>query len=279
MQRKKFTAKVSALTPATIPVPNEQQPLAVQVNMPYQQHDMKNTWGEFDGILTKWPGFSDRFTAAIRMNENVSPAFKFSYLTKSLTGKAMQTLGEWQLTEGNYVEAWERLKQLYDRKYHICCEHLRNFIRLPVIQGTPRANDLQRMSNVTHEVLRQLRAEGIPVDGWDMMIVHMLHERLDHETSKQWELQRNSETPTVKQMLEFLDRQAAALVNVVDLRRLRQSDVRVTVKNERPLNNNRENEKNSGKSDSSKKSFPCVACNGDHPLWSMIYGCVMISLL
>lgn len=265
--KERLMIKFKELTPAPILVQNEQQPLAVQVNMPYQQHDMKNTWGEFDGTLTKWPGFRDRFTAAIHENENVSPAFKFSYLTKSLTGKAMQTLGEWQLTEGNYMEAWERLKQLYDRKYPICREHLRNFIRLPVIQGTPRANDLQRMSNVTHEVLRQLRAEGIPVDGWDMMIVHMLHERLDHETSRQWELQRDSETPTVKKMLEFLDRQAAALANAVDLRRSRPSDVRVTVKNERASNNSWGNEKNSGKSDSSKKSYPCVACNGDHPLW------------
>ncbi|XP_036336161.1 uncharacterized protein LOC118746416 [Rhagoletis pomonella] len=228
-----LAVKIKELTPVSAPILHEQQPFAVQVNIPYQQHDLKNTWGNFDGTLTMWSGFRDRFSAGIHENKNVSPAFKFSYLKKSLIGRAAQTLGEWQLTDDNYIEAWERLKQLYDRKYPICREHLRQFIRLPVIGGVPRAHELQRMSNVTHEVLRQLRAQGIRVDAWDMIIVHMLHERLDPDTSKQWELQRETETPTVKQMLDFLDRQAAALVNVADLRNSRPQDGKAVYNNDR----------------------------------------------
>ncbi|XP_049308602.1 uncharacterized protein LOC125777545 [Bactrocera dorsalis] len=244
-----------------MPIVLEQQPLAVQVNMPYQQHDLKNTWGNFDGTLTMWPGFRDRFSAAIHENRNVSPAFKFSYLKKSLVGGAAQTLGEWQLTDDNYIEAWDRLKQLYDRKYPICREHLRQFNRLPVIGGVPRADELQRMSNVTHEVLRQLRAQGVPVESWDMIIVHTLHE-----------LQRETETPTVKQMLDFLDRQAAALDNVTDARYSRSQDVKVVFNNDRNTGGKREREakgENFHQSRSlGKRSFPCISCDGDHPLWT-----------
>ncbi|XP_036327151.1 uncharacterized protein LOC118739748 [Rhagoletis pomonella] len=264
-----LSTKVNALTPILVSAPILQPPLAVQVNLPYQQHDMKNTWGDFDGTLTKWSGFRDRFMAAIHNNENVSPAFKFSYLKKSLVGKAARTLGEWQLTDDNYVEAWARLKQLYDRKYPICREHLRQLLRLPTIEGAPRPNDLQRMSNVTHEVLRQLRAQGIPVESWDMMVVHILHERLDPETSKQWELQRLTETPTVKQILEFLDRQAAALANVVDVHRTRTSDARSVSGNRRELSNSgRGNRSKVFSSDSDKKASQCIACERDHALWS-----------
>lgn len=193
--------------------PQAQPQIAVQVQMPVRQQDIKNTWGEFDGSLTKWQGFHDRFVAAIHENSDVTPAFKFSYLKKSLTGKAARTMGEWQLTDDNYQEAWERLHQLYNRKYLICRELLRQFIRLPVLQCSPNSDELQKMSNVTHETLRQLRAQGIQIEHWDMIIVHMLHERLDAETGKQWELQRKSETPTTQEMLAFLDKQAGAASN------------------------------------------------------------------
>lgn len=96
----------------------------VQVQMPFQQHDIRNTWGEFDGSLTKWQGFRDRFVAAIHNNDQIAPSYKFSYLKNSLVGKASKTLGEWQLTDRNYGEAWDRLNHIYDRKYHICRAYL-----------------------------------------------------------------------------------------------------------------------------------------------------------
>lgn len=70
------------------------RPIALQVKMPFQQHDLKNTWGLFDGTLTKWQGFHDRFVAAIHDREEIAPAYKFSYLKNSLTGRAQRTLGE-----------------------------------------------------------------------------------------------------------------------------------------------------------------------------------------
>lgn len=185
------------------------QAIEVSIQVPPQQ-EVKNTWGEFDGSLTKWQGFRDRFVAAVHENEQVRPAFKFQHLAKSLTGKAAKTLGEWQLTESNYLEAWARLNQLYDKKYHTCRELLRQFMSLPCLPATPRADEIQRISNVTHETLRQLKAQGIQVEYWDMIVVHLLHERLDADTARQWELQRQSETPTSKEMLAFLDRQASA---------------------------------------------------------------------
>ncbi|XP_067625894.1 uncharacterized protein [Eurosta solidaginis] len=264
-----LAAKIKELAPAPMMAQMTQPPLAVQVNLPYRQHDMKNTWGDFDGTLTKWSGFRDRFVAAIHNNENVSPAFKFSYLNKSLVGKAARTLGEWQLTDDNYMEAWDRLKQLYDRKYPICREHLRQLLRLPAIEGAPRPNDLQRMSNVTHEVLRQLRVQGIPVEGWDMMVVHLLHERLDSETGKQWELQRQTEIPTIKQMLEFLDRQAAALANVADMHRKRTPDRRAAPNNKREMGNGDRVKRGQNSSGNTERQLgQCVACKRHHALWS-----------
>lgn len=55
---------------------------------------IENTWGEFDGTLTQWQGFHDRFSATIHQNEQLSGAYKFMYLKNSLKGKALQALGE-----------------------------------------------------------------------------------------------------------------------------------------------------------------------------------------
>lgn len=73
---------------------------------------IENTWGEFSGTLTQWQGFHDRFKAAV-----IPRAFKFQYLQKSLEGQAAAALGEWQLSDENYNEAWDRLKELYEREY------------------------------------------------------------------------------------------------------------------------------------------------------------------
>lgn len=141
----------------------------------------------------------------------MSNAFKFLNLQNSLKGRAAAALGEWALTDANYNEAWERLKQLFERKYHTSHELLWKFNNLPTLE---RASGfmLQKFSNVTHEVLRQLRAMNHPVEHYDLIFVHALHDKLDPETRKAWELYRKSETPTITDMLTFLDWQAKASV-------------------------------------------------------------------
>lgn len=250
--------------------------IQVQVNMPFQQHDLKNTWGEFDGTYTKWIGFHDRFAAAIHNNDKVSPAFKFSYLKKSLTGRAARTLGEWQLTDENYNEAWERLKQIYNQKYLIGRDHLRQLLRLPELRDQPTANDLQRMSNTTHETLRQLKALGLPVENWDFFIVHILNERFDQETARQWELQRVSDQPKLATMLEFIDKQAAALSNVSGTRQTRtgskdrygtessrDSKVRDNSANKARVQERATAPRGGGRN----KSRLCEVCSSDHQIW------------
>lgn len=174
---------------------------------------IENTWGEFDGTLIQWQGFHDRFKSAIHDNEQIPRAFKFQYLQKSLKGRAATALGEWQLSDENYNEAWERLNQLYAREYQTGKELLWKFFDLPRLE---RANGfmIQKYSNVTHEVLRQLRGLHYPVEHYDLIFVHSIHDKLDPETSKAWELCRNSERPSIDDMLNFLDIQAKALMGV-----------------------------------------------------------------
>lgn len=85
--------------PQVIPVQNP-QPIVVQVQ---GAKHFDNTWGEFDGNLTQWQEFHDMFKTAVHDNEQITPAFKFQHLKKSLKGKAAAALGNWQLTDNNYI--------------------------------------------------------------------------------------------------------------------------------------------------------------------------------
>lgn len=192
---------------------------------------IENTWGEFDGNLVQWQGFHDRFKAAVHDNEQLSGAFKFMYLQKSLKGKASRALGEWQLTDNNYAEAWERLSQLYERQYQTSAELVRKFHNLPKLDHANGAM-VQKFSNVTHEMLRQLKALQYPVEHYDLFVVHGIHEKLDPETSKAWELYRSSERPTVQELLSFLDKQAKALSNVYNLEHKKSNETRKRKPNE-----------------------------------------------
>lgn len=246
-----------------------ERPLNVNVSLPDRPHDIKNTWGNFDGSLLQWPSFRDCFIARIHNDDKIPNVYKFTYLKKSLTGKALQTLGEWHLTEDSYAEAWTRLLQVYDKEYPIIREYLRQFERLPSIVGQATTSELQRLSNVTHETLRQLKAMQLPVDSWDMWIVHNLHERLDPDTGKEWEKQRTSERPTATEILDFLDKQATIAINTSNIKG--KPDIRVSVKNDRSRQLERVGPSKPSDVRSStpygQRQFPCEACSDMHPLY------------
>lgn len=194
-----------------IPPRAQQQPIIVQVNQ--QTRDIENTWGEFNGNFTKWRTFCDLFTDRVHNNDSIAPAHKFRLLKKSLTGNAALALGERELSDNSYIEAWNRLKELYEQIYLTGCKLVQ---RLVSVQKLERATGfgIQKLSNIGNDVFRQLRALGFPVEHAGFMFVFILHDRLDPETSIKWNLERNTEFPALLDFLSFLDKQARALVTL-----------------------------------------------------------------
>lgn len=168
------------------------------------------TWSDFDGTPTQWQMFHDLFKAAVHDNPSLTAAEKFAQLKLSLKGRAASALGDYALTDQNFAEAWKRLTELYQCDYNLSKELLAKFHSLPKLTHA-NANMIQRFSNVTHQVIRQLKTMQYPTEGYDMMFVHSLHEKLDPATSYEWSKERTSERPSIEEMLKFLDRQAKHL--------------------------------------------------------------------
>lgn len=123
---------------------------SIKVILPTQQHNMQNTWGQFDGNFKKWLGFRERFQAAIMDNVDISDSYKLMYLKGSLLGKAAATLGDDRLSNDNAQEAWDRLYEVFNKPYLIAREYMNDFYSLPSLHGQATADELQHMANVTH---------------------------------------------------------------------------------------------------------------------------------
>lgn len=243
----------------------QMQPIILQCPSARQ---VENTWGEFNGDLSNWQTFHDGFNSTVH-ESNMSNIFKFQHLKTSLKGRAAAAIGEWQLTNNNYSEAWERLKQLYSRPYQTSKELLWKFYDLPKLERAS-GGMIQKFSNTTHEVMRSLGAMNYSVEHLDIIFVHGLHDRLDHETSVAWELQRSSEHPPTTEILDFLDRQAKALLGAqfVDKKGLNEHRKRQTfTKNERIDYKRAKPESTKTSTTDMKPEFRlCKICKESHPL-------------
>lgn len=267
-----YKVKINTLKATTVQANRtEKEPVKVSIEMP--QGSIRNIWGKFDGNERMWSGFRDRFIAAVHNNDKIEPSFKFQHLQDSLSGDAAKTLAGWQLSNDCYVEAWDRLNEVYNKKYTIRRSHLRHFLQMKQIQAPATRDDLQGLSNASHEMIRQLRAEGLPVDHWNFLIVHCIHERLDEETGRRWELQRLSlaqpDDPTAKQILGFVDQQATAAPigrrsdSTDSLKVQRISDTSVDSDHSK----DKSTEHYANKSTGRKFNRSCEACHGTHHVW------------
>lgn len=109
-----IVARIRQLNSVVQPAPVQQQPPQPQPNEQIQVLELRrlisqripNTWGEFDGTLTKWATFRDLFVAAIHNDGIMSGAAKLQHLMSSLKGEAREVLGHWDATNENYAPSY-----------------------------------------------------------------------------------------------------------------------------------------------------------------------------
>lgn len=123
---------------------------------------------------------------------------------------------------------------------------------------------LQKLSNIGNDVYRQLRASRYPVDNIDFMFIFIIHKYLDEDTCVKWNLERQSDFPTLADFLGLLDHQARALTTVqYDNKKVQSSNEdrkRISFADRAKLN----------ASEASTSHAKCIICGENH----YIYVCV-----
>lgn len=255
---------------------NEQFGLLLQRMCNGVSNKKENTWGDFNGDFAKWQNFRDAFKVAVHEDELIKPVFKFQLLKSSLKGRALAALGEWQINEQNYQEAWNWLNELYEREYQTSKQVLWKLLNFQKIE---RASGfvLEKLVNVVQGTIRQLRAMGYPVEHYDLIFVHTIHEKLDPETSKDWELHRKSEKPTTKEMLDFLIQHGRALSSAQfheqKLKAKRPSSDNEPKSDQKrakfgsAFDNSKTEKKSEAKPNPNSNNRQCKLCQENHPIY------------
>lgn len=226
--RAELQRRFVELTPEIAPIPpaaagdanananaqNNQDARPITVQMPFQPHSVVPTWGKFSGDLLKWCDFKERFMLGVHNVKEMPEAYKISHLRNALIGEAAEAMSGFTLLNGNYDQLWNELIKKYECKFPNACAYLTKFFALPLLKKKTTRTELRRMVNDTNEMLRQLKAMEYPVEGYDLILVHALQQRLNDDLRKKWgEITKGNDNPTLVRMLEFLDDQATSHAN------------------------------------------------------------------
>lgn len=140
----------------------------------------------FDGSYDKWMHFHDTYQSLIHKSKFISVIEKFHYLKSSLSDGALDLIQTIEVSNENYEVAWSILKDRYTNKRLLVKKHVQALFDLQTVQRESSVN-LRKLLDSTNTNLRILGQLGEPVDKWDTLVVHLVSNKFDHSTRKEWE--------------------------------------------------------------------------------------------
>lgn len=163
---------------------------------------------KFFGSYEAFPTFQDLFLTLVHENKTLSGVQKLHYLKTSVGGEAELLLRHIQISEANYVQAWETLKRRYSNKRLIVTSLLKRMFNQKKL-NSQNSNHIKLLIDTTSECLNSLKNMNIKTEDWDPLINFILVQKLDTETHKEWEEHVSSkssdELPTFESLKEFLE--------------------------------------------------------------------------
>lgn len=219
---------------------------------------------KFSGSYNNWLEFRDTFTSLIHDNDEIDVINKFHYLRSSLEGSAAVVLQSVEFSSQNYEMAWRLLTERYDNKRLLINNHVTALFNLESI-SKESSTALKHFIDQLNKNLRALQSLGEPIQHWDTIIIHIVTQKLDLKSLREWEefkgrLDKN-EPIKFSSLIGFLNNRAD-LIETLELSRF--------------SNNNHSNLTNPNKNSAKLRSMvsvqststlnTCPKCQGDHHL-------------
>lgn len=140
----------------------------------------------FDGKFSNWIEFRDSFEGLINQNTLLTKTQKLFYLKSSLKDEAATTIQDLQISENNYDIAWSLLKTRFENKQAIINQHINLIMDIPVIHKESLSS-LRNLYDVSLKNIKSLNSIHEPTKHWDLILIHILANKLDPITRKEWE--------------------------------------------------------------------------------------------
>ncbi|XP_052870965.1 uncharacterized protein LOC128276547, partial [Anopheles cruzii] len=159
----------------------------------------------FDGDVTKWLSFRDRFLAMIDSSPELPLIAKLQYLLSALKGEAALPFEHVSLTSENYSSTWAALLKRFDNPRRLIREYYRKLHHLPSLRlGT--ASELMQLIDEVSRNVNGLVKLGEPVETWDTPLSNLLLLKLDDASLLAWEKHSvHHEKDQYRVLLSFLE--------------------------------------------------------------------------
>lgn len=178
----KLLDRMDELAPKVVRVqePKERQKVQIEVSHMDVVGNIKELTGTFDGDYSKWQLFRDRFVEAIDKNDKYKPVKKFQFLKAACVGASEGALGEWDLTEENYLKAWERLQSIYEDDYMQIQSFVKKLNKIPVIKNSS-SKTIRDIIDTVHKHIHGLK-RYVTLDEKHPYVVFTVIDRMDADT-------------------------------------------------------------------------------------------------
>ncbi|CAK1584170.1 unnamed protein product [Parnassius mnemosyne] len=207
----------------------------------------------FNGNYSDWTSFKDLFVCLVDNCETLDDVQKLHYLKSHLSGEAEQIVRHIPITGKNYSVCWTQLKSRYDNKKYLSNHILKRLLNHKIIQFES-SNAIKELLDTIIECLNGLQNLGIDISTWDIIIIYVMSQKLDHESRKQWEAKSSeltSELPKLSDFKDFLEHRFRSLEFLNTKPKTRQCKATVCYANDSTSNNN---------------NLCCSFCKGNHKL-------------
>jgi len=164
---------------------------------------------KYDGDLTQWQSFWDRFTASIDRTD-IPVITKFTYLQSVLQGKALSAIRGVTLTVLNYKVACDILKNRFGRPQIIINAHIHALMNIsvaPKIRGANYVESLWNLLDQLHWHVRSLESFGINNKQFGVVLTPLVLGRLPQEIRLEWSRESTNHEGDLEWLLTFLQKE------------------------------------------------------------------------
>ncbi|XP_057294726.1 uncharacterized protein LOC130623273 [Hydractinia symbiolongicarpus] len=95
---------------------------------------------KFNGNPLNWPSFWDQFNSAINDNDSLNAIDKFNYLKRYVEGTALSTISGLELTNSNYENAIELLRNRFGNEQVLINAHMEALLKIESVRSMDNNN-------------------------------------------------------------------------------------------------------------------------------------------
>ncbi|XP_055610426.1 uncharacterized protein LOC129757284 isoform X2 [Uranotaenia lowii] len=172
---------------------------------------------KFSGSSEQWLEWHDKFNSLIH-SRAIPGIQKLEYLKVSLRGPALAIIDSLPTTENNYQIAYDLLTRRYNNPKQLIQQHVRELFELKPVETESAAN-LRVLFDSARKHIRCLQILEQPVQSWDAMLIHMMSNKLDAYTRRQWETAASGVTPPTYEQLESFVLDRCQVIEAISVKR------------------------------------------------------------